>query len=386
MELKTLKRYRLVISLVIGLSAPFYSSPVVFAYYPFASKELEVGVTGSAGEVYDSNITYAKNSKKADLITELAAGLKATYTGQKTLFDLLLNDKEQIYSKHSTYTNNSQNVRLNYQYERTKYDRIGVTGSFDHYYNPQDFEQAFGRTGGQYSYITSQTGVSYTRDVSQRLSLTAAAGGGINILEKEAGTNSYQLRAGLSGIYSLSNKWSLLGAYDFNFREFKNGPNTGIHAMTGGTRYYFTDRLFWDGIGGLSIATGSSGDVKVNPYIETSLNGEIDKKTTAKILFSQKTETTSYEESLFQQWRTSVVLTRQLWARLGANFSAFYGQGKYTALNQKDDYLGVNGGLSYEINEHFKITANYAFTNQTSKPSSNDYTKNVASLRLVGNF
>lgn len=386
MKWKTLKRYLVIIPLFSGLMTPFYAPAVTLAYYPFASKKLEVAVTGSGGEVYDSNITLAKNGKKADLITELVGGLKAIYTGKRHLLDLLVEDKEEIYAKHSRYTNNSQNAQVNYQYERTQYDRFGLTGSMDHYYNPQDFEDAFGRTGGQYSYWTFQTDGSYTRDVSQRFSLTATVGGGINIIEKEAGTDSYNLRAGLSGYYKLSNKWGLLGGYDFAFREFDGGPHSTIHALTGGTRYYFTDRLFWDGIGGFQIVDNFSNDILVRPYIQTSLNGQLDKKTTAKILYSQRTETTSYSESVFDQWRTSLVLTRQLWGRLSANASAFYGQGKYKSRGTQDDYLGASGGLAYEINEHFKITANYTFTMQHSKPSSNDYNKTVASLRAVFNF
>ena len=94
-------------------------------------------MTGNAGEVYDSNITFAKSGAKADLISELAAGLKAVYTGKRTLLNLLMEDKEQIYADNSEYTNNSQYVRMSGEYERTKYDRFGITGSFDHYYAPR---------------------------------------------------------------------------------------------------------------------------------------------------------------------------------------------------------------------------------------------------------
>ncbi|MFH0985714.1 MAG: outer membrane beta-barrel protein, partial [Candidatus Omnitrophota bacterium] len=126
--------------------------------------------------------------------------------------------------------------------------------------------------------------------------------------------------------------------------------------------------------------------VRVRPYPQTSLNGQLYKKTTVKILYSQRSETTSYSESVFDQWRTSIVLTRQLTDRLSANGSAFYGQGKYKSRGTQDDYLGTNGGLAYEISEHFKIAANYTYTMQHSKPSSNDYNKTVASLRAVFNF
>lgn len=386
MKLKTLRCYLIVIPSVIGLIAPFCAPPSALAYYPFASKKLEVEATGSAGSVYDSNITFNKSAKKADLITELIGGLKAIFTGKKNLLDLWVQDKEQIYSKYSQFTNNSQNVLMNYQYERTQHDRIGFRGRMDHYYTPEDFDQAFGRTGGQFSYLTGQGDLSYTRDVSQRLSLTATGGGGINVIEKGSGTDSYNLRAGLSGDYKVSNKWSLLGGYDFSFRGFKGGAHSTIHAFTAGTRYYFTDRLFWEGIGGFQIVDNFSGDILVRPYIQTSLNGELDKKTTVKFLYSQRSETTSYSRNVFDQWRTSVLLTRRLWSRLNANLAAFYGQGKYKASGNEDHYLGMNGGLAYEINEHFKVTGNYAFTRQDSKPSSNDYTKNLASLRVIFKF
>ncbi len=386
MKLKAPRIYPVILLVLTGLTVSFYAGRTAYAYHPFGSKMLEVAMTGNVGGFFDDNITYAKSSKKSDWVTDLVAGLRATYTGKKHYLDLIANDREQLYSRYSEFTNNSQDVRLDYRYDRTKYDRIGLKSSFRHYYSPEEFSDAFGRTNGQYAYTTSETDMTYTRDVSQRLSLTATAGMGINILDKKAGDNSSEIRAGASGVYSLSTKWSLLGAYDFSARKFKNGPSSTMHTITGGTRFYFTDRLFWEGVGGLQIADNFSHQIKLAPYIQTSLNGQIDKKTTGKILFSEYSEATSYSQNMFNQWRASADLTRVLWKRLSAFVIAFYGRGEYKTINQKNDLLGANGGLTYDFNEHFKAVAGYSFSMNSSNVNSNEYTKNVATAKIVFTF
>lgn len=386
MKFSTRKFYLIAIPMVMGSLTLLGFSSQVWAYHPFDSQAVDMTVTGNTGEVVDDNITFTKNSKKSDWITELVAGVKTVITGKKHLLDLFAEDKQQIYAKHSNFTNNSQNVQLGYLYDRTKRDRIGFLSIFRHYYNPEEFSDAFGRTAGQYSYMTSQTDLNYTRDVTKRLTLTATGGGGISIIDKKVGTNSSEFRGGASGEYKMSTKWSLLSAYNFSMRTFKGGIRNMIHAMTAGTRFYFTDRLFWDVIGGFQIIDTADGDILGKPYVQTSLNGEINKKTTARIFYSQRTETTSYSQSIFSQWRLSADITRKLWKKLSAFLSAFYGHGKYQSTNIEENYLGLTGGLVYEISEHFKIVGNYSFSKKTSDQNDNEYNKNVASLRIVFTF
>ena len=386
MKLKAPRGYLVILTVLTGLVVPLCTVRNAYAYHPFGSKMLEVALTGSAGGFFDDNILFTKSAKKSDWITELVGGLRATYTGRRQTFDLLVDDQEQLYSRYSTYTNNSQNVRLSYQNELSRYDHLGVKDSFQHYYNPQNFEDAFGRTSGQYGYVTNETDVTYTRDVSEKLSLTATAGGGVNLIDKKVGNDSYEMRAGTSGAYSLSTKWSLLAAYDFSMRTIKNGPQATIHAITGGTRFYFTDRLSWEGVGGIQVADNFSHEIKVRPYFQTSLTGQFDKKTTGVLQFIQRSETTSYSQNMFDQWRVSAEVTRSLTDRLRAAVTGFYGRGEYQSINLKNDLLGVSGSLTYEISRYFQVVASYSFSFNDSNQNTSDYIKNMASVKIVFSF
>ena len=132
---------------------------------------LTIRPRGELRQAYDDNITLANDNEKDDFVTTLLAGLDVGYEGKTQTLTLSGDIKQQLYAREAGFNNLSEALRLNFNQEFSRYDRLRVTDSFTHADEPTSFEDDFGRTAGRYSYYRNTFNTEYTRDISRQISV-----------------------------------------------------------------------------------------------------------------------------------------------------------------------------------------------------------------------
>ena len=355
--------------------------------YSFPYKGLDIKIKGAVGEMYDDNITSAiDGNKKEDFITNLTLGLGAKYEGKTHSLEFMGNLNHQIFTEHNNFDNTSGEFSLNLQSEFTEHERISLKNVFIHTFEPSDFEEALGRTTGRYSFDRNIFNLSYTRDITKELSLNIRYANELNKFLREDLKDSSLNTIGFGTGYSINPTTNLLFSYDFRKREFEDGKDASTHTISTGVRQYITPRLYFDGKFGIDRIISYDNKKYTKPIIGISITDEIDKKTISSLSFSKQYQTGAYRESLFNSWRTSGALTRELLERLGCFLSAFYGKGEYVTLEITEKFWGANIGFTYDFMERLKGNFTYTYFNKNSTVLTEEYSKNTIFLGLTTEF
>ena len=124
----------------------------------FAVLGFDLDINSSVSTSYDDNVTFVKDDKKSDIVTNLTVGLDAKKEGKTYQFNMGGNFTQHLFADESSFNKNSQDVIIDFQKEFFKYDRISVTNNFVNADEPRSFEDDFGRTSGRYSYYRNTFG------------------------------------------------------------------------------------------------------------------------------------------------------------------------------------------------------------------------------------
>ncbi len=89
---------------------------------------------------------------------------------------------------------------------------------------------------------------------------------------------------------------------------------------------------------------------------------------------------------MFNSWRLSGGVSRQLLKRLTGSASAFYGRGEFASFKIKDNYVGANAVLAIELTKNVRATLGYTYSETASTIGIRDYRKNVISLGIESEF
>ena len=356
--------------------------------YSFPYKGLDIKIKGAVGEMYDDNITSAidNGNKKEDFITNLTLGLGVKYEGKTNSLEFMGNINHQIFTEHNNFDNTSGEFSLNLQSEFTEHERISLKNVFIHTFEPSDFEEALGRTTGRYSFDRNIFNLNYTRDITKELSLNIRYANELNKFVREDLKDSSLNTIGFGTGYSINPTTNFLFSYDFRKREFEDGKDASTHTISTGVRQYITPRLYFDGKFGIDRIISYDNKKYTKPIIGISITDEIDKKTTASLSFLKQYQTGAYRESLFNSWRTSGALTRELLERLGGFLSAFYGKGEYVTLEITEKFWGATIGFTYDFMERLKGNFTYTHFNKNSTVLTEEYSKNTIFLGLTTEF
>lgn len=357
------------------------SSPA-FAY---KLGNLDFNIRASAGERYDSNITYA-NGGKGDWITTFAGGLDAAYEGHSSKFSLTGNIDQDIFALNPKFDNLSEDIALKYAQDLSKFETLSIKDTLEHTYEPRSFEDALGRATGRYSYFRNKLNVDYTRELSKQISILLRYFGQIDIFSLSTISDSYLNSGGVELDYYLTSQTIIFAGYDFIIRKFDPGSDATTNRVGGGIRQYFSDQLYIDVSAGADFIDSYDNSKSTNPYVIATVTDDITENTTLKASFRKEEYTVPYSQDMYNYWEISGVATSRIRKRLAGSCRIFYGRGEYVTSGTTDDLIGANAGLTYEMTRYFNLNASYSYYSDSSDVDSRSYDKNVVRVSLEGKF
>jgi hypothetical protein len=354
--------------------------------WAFRLGETEIKLHGAVYETYDDNITYVKEEKIHDWITKPSVGATLIYEGKTTSIAVTGSYYHEFYIDNSGFDNNSGDVTATLNSELSKYDRISLKESFSKTYEPRSFEDQFGFIGERYDSNRNRVDFGYARDVSQHFGISTRYSNEYNSYSRDDITASFLNTGGVEGSYIVSSDLSFFTAYDFSRRDFDEGPHATTNTWTGGFRKLLTKQVYIDASTGVDFIRAYSGNDYTKPFGLISITDDINDRTSASVLFSKRYSTISYTEDIFDQWQVSTQLKHELTQKLTGTVSAFYGQGEYVSTEQEDEFIGTSAGLYYDINDKWRASATYSYSNQNSTSIFSEYNKNTVTLGLTTEF
>ena len=381
----------------LDLTITRFLDTLSYNYKGFDIKITEVSI----GETFDDNLTFAKENKLEDFITELRLGLGVKYEGKTRTFELTGKITDQIFAKQADQNNVTQFINLNFKNEFSKRDRISLNNVFTHFEAPSStdegdeggegyegyFSQQFGRTGGRFEFFKNKFDITYSNDIAKQLSLFVKYANEINVFSGVSLPNSILNRPGLGLNYIFSPTATIFSfSYDFTSVQFENEQDATINTIGPGIRQYITKKLFFDGKTGVDFIDSFDDENLTKPFVQASLTYIIDEKTSARFSFNKKYGTSPYFASIFNNWRTSASLTRQMLERLGCSLSIFYGEGEFISSTFKQKLLGANSSLNYDISRNLKGRLIYTYSQLDSNFETAGYSKNTVFLGLTAGF
>jgi len=198
--------------------------------------------------------------------------------------------------------------------------------------------------------------------------------------------NSFLNAAGVEAYYLPSSAATLKLAYDFTHRGFTDGESATKHGLSGALKYYLTEKLYFDAKAGLDIMNSYDNQIYLRPAVIASLMNDIDATSRAGVTFMKRYDMNAFMEDLFDEWQISGVFARQIFRRLGCAVSGFLGSGTYVEDDIKDNFWGVNGGLTYDLTKNIKARVDYSYLNRASGDDVLKYSKNRILAGLVAEF
>ena len=356
-------------------------------------KGFDIKITGvSIGETFDDNITFVKENKLEDFVTDLRLGLGVKYEGKTRTFELTGDISNQAFAKNDTFNNITQHINLNFKNELSKRDRISLNNVFTHFEAPSStdegyFSQQFGRSTGRFEFFQNKFNVDYTNDIAKPLSLVVKYANEINVFSGVSNPNSILNKPGLGLRYLFSPTATIFSfSYDFTSVQFETEEDATINTIGPGIRQYITKKLYFDGRTGVDFINSFDDENLTKPFVQASLTYIIEEKTSASLSFDKKYETNPYFADIFNNWRTSASLTRQMLERLSCSLSIFYGEGEFISSTFEQKLLGVNSSLKYDISRNLKGNLTYTYSQFDSNVETVGYSKNTLFLGLVAEF
>lgn len=364
-----------------------------FKSLSFNYKGFDIKVNGiTISETFDDNVTFDNDKNKMqDFITDVGGGVSIKYEGKAKTLELAGNVNSQTFAENNSFNNITQNVTLQFKNEFSEYDRMSLKNVFTHtdaplFYRDDFFDEQFERTGGRFDSFKNRFTVNYSRDMTRHITLIARYANDMDMFSGIDIPDSFLNKAGAEANYLLSSSTVFFFSYDVAHRQFINGKDALINTITPGIRQYFTKKIYFDGKTGLDLIDSFDGENLIKPNIQSSLTYEIDENTRAKLLFIKRYETNSYTEDLFNQWRASLLFSRQLLERLGCSLSLFYGDGEFISSDFSRKLMGASPVFTYDINKNLKGNLTYTYSQLDSDIKTSEYTKNTVFLGFVAEF
>lgn len=373
----------------LDLTVTRFLDSLSFKYKGFDIKLKEVFLR----ETYDDNITFVKKDKEEDFITDLGFGFGVNYEGKTRSLQLTGEITDQIFAKQPEQNNITQYLNLNFTNEFSQHDRIKISNVFSHFEAPSSsdgegyFSAQFGRSTGRFEYFKNNFDIAYSNDVSKQITCYAKYSNEINVFSGTDRENSFLHKPGLGMSYVFSPTATIFSfSYDFTSIEFENDVNATIHTIGPGVRQYITKKLIFNGGAGVDIIDSYDDENFTKLYVRSALTYIIEEKMSANLSYIKKYDVNPYYESIFNNWRVSASLSRQILERMRVYLAVFYGDGEFVNFDGEQDFIGTRSSLRYLISSNLSGDFTYTYSDLNSDDEDSGYSKNTVFFGLTAEF
>jgi len=361
----------------------------LFFIFPVEASALlgfDFDINSSVSTSYDDNITFVKDDKISDNVTNLKVGLGAKQEGKTYQLNIEGSITQKLFAKDSSFNNNSQDINVKFQKEFSKYDRVSMTNKFVHAENPRNFEDDFGRTPGRYSYYRNTFNTAYTRDLSKYVSVEGRYRNRIYNASREDIRDSLDHRVGFDVNYLKSSATTFLLGYDFITRHIDGSDSSNVHTLSTGFKHFLTKQLYMDTRTGVSFVETTDGSNTSKPNIIVVLTNDFSETDSASLSYRQTSRPSSYQADIFDSWRVAVNLKRQLLERLGMTVSIFFGEGEFEARSINDTKIGVSTRVNYDVRKDMVAFLAYTYSEVDSNIDTRSYDRNLIEVGVRMTF
>ncbi len=351
-----------------------------------AQAKLDPYVNVGVASGYDSNITLAKEEVRESFFSTfiLGLGLKQESKIQKLGAEVSL--RQRFFATESEFNNLSEAFRLSYALDLSEKDRFKLTNRFDHAEEPRSLEDAFGSQGGRYSYFKNSVGLAYEKDISEALISRLRYKHDDNFYNRKDILDTQLNLVGFDLDYALSSANIFLTTYEFLNRTFSNDESSQTHSWGLGLRHYLSKQLSVEGKVGANRIRVSDGEWSTTPRYRLALLNELDETMQSVLSFEKQSATNSTSAEVFDSWRLTANINKDLSDRLHGSAGSFLGQGDYEDSGATDDLWGVQLGLNYDLTKRSAVNVGYSYTSYDSSREINDYVKNLITVGWTSEF
>ncbi|MCK5581163.1 MAG: outer membrane beta-barrel protein [Candidatus Omnitrophica bacterium] len=372
--MRRLKRIRCFILYTVFLGICLLASDNSDAFF---FEDMDIKPRATLKQAFDDNVTFSNEKEKEDFVTTLSAGLDVGYEGKTRSFEITGDIKQQIYAQESEFNNISQALGMNFRKEFSKYDRIHVTNAFTHSEEPTSFEDAFGKTSGRYSYNRNIFNAEYIRDVSKHVSLQGRYGNESYRASRSDVRDSLSHSVGFDVNYIRSSATNYLFGYDFITHHIDDSGTATVHTVSTGFRHFLTKQLYADARAGVSFVDAFDESNTSEPNVIVAVTNDFNETDSASLSYRKTNMPSLYAVDIFDSWRVTASLSRQLLERLRTTVSVFFGEGNFEALSINDKQTGVNAQLSYDVSKDAVAFLSFIYSDIDSNINTRSYDRNL---------
>ncbi|MBU4478897.1 MAG: outer membrane beta-barrel protein, partial [Candidatus Omnitrophica bacterium] len=235
----------------------------------------------------------------------------------------------------------------------------------------------FGRASGRYSYYRNIFDIGYAKDLSKHFSIQGHYGNENYSAQREDIRDSLLHRVGFDVHYIQSSATDYLLGYDFVTRHFDAGGTASVHTLATGFRHFLTSQLYVDTRAGVSLVEAFVGSNTSEPSVFAALTNDFNANDSASVSYRKTSMPSSFTADIFDSWRLSASLRRQLLERLRMAMEVFWGEGNFAALSIIDEQTGVNVQLSYDVSKDAAAFMAFTYSEVDSNIDTRSYVRNL---------
>ena len=273
--------------------------------YCYSLGNIDLKINGAVSQSFNDNITFVTSESKEDFITKASIGLDAEYKKRTGSFSVSGNLAREIFNNNNDLSNNSGNYKLRFIDEFSKYNYINFENYFARESEPRNFEDPFGKMSGRYSLYLNRISLEYLREIKKQMGLSVKYSNDINEYSNEDQIKSYLNGIYINGNYAAGPESRILLLYEYSKRKFNNGDIASKHLMSTGMLTDLTKTLYMENKAGITFITAYDDEKHIKPVIYSSITGDIDEDTNAKISFEKQYDTIPYLQSILKYWQIS---------------------------------------------------------------------------------